>query len=50
MVVIDHVPVVVCAHCDESYMTAQTMQEIERLKLHKTHVKTKRLVPVISYV
>ena len=50
MIVIDKVPVVVCPHCGESYMTADTMHEVERLKLHKRSVKTKRLAPVISYV
>ena len=49
MVVIENVPVVVCPHCGESYMTAETLREIERLKLHKGHLKTKRLAPVISY-
>jgi YgiT-type zinc finger domain-containing protein len=50
MIVIDNVPVVVCTHCGESYMTAETMQEIVRLKLHKRNLKTQRLAPVISYV
>jgi len=50
MVVIDHIPVVVCPNCGESYMTADTMHEVQRLKLHKHNVKTLRLAPVISYV
>jgi len=50
VLVIDNVPIVVCPHCGESYITAETLREIERLKLHKKHVKAKRLAPVISYV
>jgi YgiT-type zinc finger domain-containing protein len=50
MVVIDHIPVIVCPNCGESYMTADTMHEVQRLKLHKRNVKTLRLAPVISYV
>lgn len=50
MVVIDHIPVVVCPKCGESYMTAETMHEIQRLKLHKRNVRALRLAPVISYV
>ncbi len=50
MVVIDQIPVVVCPNCGESYMTAETMYEVQRLKLHKRSVKALRLAPVISYV
>ena len=50
MVVIDHIPVVVCPNCGESYMTADTMHEVQRLMLHKRSVKALRLAPVISYV
>lgn len=50
IVVIDNVPVVVCPNCGESYMTADTLQEIERLKIHKRNVKPKRVASVINYV
>ena len=50
MVVIDQVPIVVCPNCGESYMTADTLHEVERLKLHKRNMKTHRLAPVIIYV
>jgi len=50
VLVIENVPVVVCRHCGGSYMTAKTLHEIERLKLHRKHVKAKRFAPVISYV
>jgi YgiT-type zinc finger domain-containing protein len=49
MVIIDNVPVVVCPHCGESYMTSDTMHEVERIKLHKQSLKTQRLAPVVNY-
>ena len=49
MVVIDKVPIVVCPICGESYMTADTMHEVERIKLHKRNIKTQHLAPVINY-
>jgi len=50
MVVIAKVPIVVCPNCGESYITAETMHQVERLKLHKRSMKTQRLAPVINYV
>ncbi len=50
MVVIDKVPVVVCPHCGETYLTAETMHEVERLRLHQRSLKPDRLAPVINYV
>ena len=35
LLVIEDVPVVVCPHCGESYLTAETLHEIERIKLHR---------------
>jgi YgiT-type zinc finger domain-containing protein len=34
LLVIEDVPVTVCPHCGESYLTAETLYEIERIKLH----------------
>ena len=50
MVVIDKVPIVVCPKCGESYMTAETMHEVERIKLHRRSMKTQRLAPVVNFV
>jgi YgiT-type zinc finger domain-containing protein len=50
MLVIDDVPVVVCPKCGESYLTSETLQEIERLKLHRKSFRTQRVAPVITYV
>ena len=33
--VIENVPIVSCPHCGESYLSAETLHEIERIKLHR---------------
>jgi hypothetical protein len=43
------VPVVSCPHCGESYLTAQTLREIERIKPHKRSFGKKRQVPVARF-
>lgn len=35
LLVIKNVPVVSCPHCGESYLTVETLHEIERIKLHR---------------
>ena len=45
VLVIDGVPIVACPNCGESYMTADPMHEIERLKLHKRTMKNRRPIP-----
>ncbi len=32
LLVIENVPVISCPHCGESYLTAETLHEIERIK------------------
>lgn len=49
LLVIEKVPVVSCPHCGESYMTAETMQEIERIKLHRKSFAVERKVSVAEY-
>uniref|UniRef100_A0A7C2P6H9 YgiT-type zinc finger protein n=1 Tax=Schlesneria paludicola TaxID=360056 RepID=A0A7C2P6H9_9PLAN len=29
------IPVVFCPHCHENYLTAETLHEVERIKLHR---------------
>ena len=43
------VPVVSCPHCGESYMTAETLREIERIKLHRHQLAVERPVAVAQY-
>jgi YgiT-type zinc finger domain-containing protein len=46
---IEGVPVVACPHCGESYMTAATLQEIERIRLHWRQLVVNRKVPVAEF-
>lgn len=48
--VMENVPVVVCSHCGESYLAAETLHEIERIKLHKKNFAVKHSVPVAVFV
>jgi hypothetical protein len=45
----ENVPVVVCPHCGESYLTAETLHEIERIKLHRRSLAKPRSVAVASF-
>lgn len=47
--VIENVPVVSCPHCGESYLTAETLHEIERIKLHRQLLADQRSVPVAVF-
>jgi YgiT-type zinc finger domain-containing protein len=47
--VIENVPIVSCPHCGESYLTAETLQEIERIKLHRRALSAERRVPVANF-
>lgn len=49
LLVIENVPVVSCPHCGESYLTAETLHEIERLKLHRRSLAVKRPVGIVSF-
>ena len=46
---IENVPVVVCPHCGESYLTAETLHEIERLKLHRKELARERCIDVVAF-
>lgn len=49
LLVIENIPVVSCPKCGESYLTAETLHEIERLKLHRHSLAVEREVEVLSY-
>ena len=49
LLVIENVPVVSCPHCGESYLTAETLQEIERIKLQREFFAVQRSVPVAEF-
>ena len=35
LLVIENVPVIMCPSCGESYLTAETLHELERIKIHR---------------
>lgn len=49
LLVIENVPVISCPHCGESYLTADTLHEIERIKLHRQSFAEPRSVPVAVF-
>ncbi len=49
LLVIENVPVVTCPGCGESYLTAQTLHEIGRIKLHRGPFGRVRPVVVASF-
>jgi YgiT-type zinc finger domain-containing protein len=49
LLVIQNVPVVSCPHCGESYLTAETLHEMERIKLHRQSFAAKREVAVADF-
>ena len=49
LLVIENVPVVACPNCGESYMTAETLYEIERIKTHRRSLAKKRSVATVSF-
>jgi YgiT-type zinc finger domain-containing protein len=49
ILVIENVPIVTCPHCGESYLEAETLHEIERIKLHKKSFAIIREIPVANF-
>ena len=49
LLVIEGVPVMSCPHCGESYLTAQTLHEIERIKRQREGIAVKRPVAVAAF-
>jgi YgiT-type zinc finger domain-containing protein len=50
LLIIENVPVVVCSNCGESYLTAETLHELERIKLHRKNMAKTRCVFVAEFV
>jgi YgiT-type zinc finger domain-containing protein len=49
LLVIENIPVLTCSHCGESYLTADTLHEIERIKLNRKSLAVERPVEVASF-
>ncbi len=50
LLVIEQVPMVSCPNCGESYFTADTLHEIERIRLHRKSFAVERPVEVARFV
>jgi YgiT-type zinc finger domain-containing protein len=50
LLVIENIPVVSCPNCGESYLTADTLHEIERIKLHRKSWAKERNIPVAAFM
>ena len=50
LLVIENIPMISCPHCGESYFTAETLHEIERIKLHRKSFAEQRPVEVAPFV
>ncbi len=49
LLLIENVPVISCSHCKESYLAADTLHEIKRIKLHRQSFAVKRPVAVVDF-
>ena len=49
LLVIEGIPMHSCPHCGESYFTAQTMHELERIKALRGSLAESRQVSVAGY-
>lgn len=50
LLIIENIPAVSCPCCGESYLTAETLHEIERIKLHRENFAVERPVPIANFV
>ncbi len=49
LLVIENIPIVSCPACGESYFTADTLHELERIKLHRKDFADQRRVLVAGF-
>jgi YgiT-type zinc finger domain-containing protein len=49
LLVIEDVPIISCPNCGESYLTAETLYEIERIRLNRKSISVKRPVAVAHF-
>ncbi len=48
LLIIENIPVVSCSFCGETYMTAETLHEIERIKLHRQSFAVNRNIYLLQ--
>ncbi|MCC6457463.1 MAG: type II toxin-antitoxin system MqsA family antitoxin [Caldilineaceae bacterium] len=49
LLVIENIPMISCPHCGESYFTAETLHELERIKSHRESLAVPRQVAVAEF-
>ncbi|MBW4493666.1 MAG: type II toxin-antitoxin system MqsA family antitoxin [Oscillatoria princeps RMCB-10] len=49
LLLIENIPAVSCPHCGETYLTAETLREIERIKRNRKQLAVERPVEVASF-
>lgn len=49
LLVIENIPVISCPHCGNSYLTAETLHEIDRIKRKRKTLAVERSVEVASF-
>ncbi|TDI39751.1 MAG: type II toxin-antitoxin system MqsA family antitoxin [Acidobacteria bacterium] len=49
LLLIENAPVVSCPNCGESYVTAETLHELERIKTHRRSLAKKKNIPIASF-
>ena len=49
LLIVENVPVLVCPHCGESYVTADTLHALERIKLYRRKLAAPRRVAVAKF-
>jgi YgiT-type zinc finger domain-containing protein len=49
LLVIENIPVVTCPDCGESYLSATTLHEIDRIKRNRQSLAVERFVEVASF-
>jgi len=49
LLVIKNIPIVSCSDCGQSYFIAETLHEIERIRLHHKSLAIKCLVGVVKF-
>ncbi len=49
LLIIENIPIKSCSSCGESYLSAETLHEIERIKIHRDGFAHKQSVPVAMF-
>ncbi|MBD2140587.1 type II toxin-antitoxin system MqsA family antitoxin [Anabaena sp. FACHB-1250] len=48
LLIIKNLPIISCPHCGESYIKAETLHKIEKIKLNRKNLAVARFIDVVS--